>query len=426
MKNHETLKCMLTGMEIIDDGLILSNENSTEPSLLRTVYLNKKFKIKNDLPGLFKFSNWLPVNKVIDGSSAPLTYLSKHLGDSLKLKNLYLTFNGYWPERGIKMTTGSFKECEAYSVCARFPHEKTGKKLVIASAGNTAKAFIKVCSENNIPLVVVVPEQNKEEIWSSCKTSNCVKIILAAEDSDYSDAIKLAELICKNKNFQNEGGAKNVARRDGLGTTVLSAVNIIGEIPDYYYQAIGSGTGAIAAFEANLRLNESGNFSNKLMKQHLVQNFPFIPIYNAWKNGRNKIEISELDAKNNITNIDAKTLSNRNPPYSIKGGLYETLDATNGEMFSVSNEQIKNACTIFEKLEGIDICPEAGAAIAALIKNVENKIFEKDSIILVNITGGGKKRILKDFNVYFPKTDLIVRKSEFNDEIGNIILNLFD
>ena len=48
-----------------------------------------------------------------------------------------------------------------------------------------------------------------------------------------------------------------MARRDGMATTVL-AVTHIGRIPDYYFQAVGSGTGAIAAWEANLRLIEDG------------------------------------------------------------------------------------------------------------------------------------------------------------------------
>ncbi len=51
-----------------------------------------------------------------------------------------------------------------------------------------------------------------------------------------------------------------MARRDGMGTTVLSATTFIGRIPDYYFQAIGSGTGAIAAWEANLRFLQDGRF----------------------------------------------------------------------------------------------------------------------------------------------------------------------
>ena len=43
---------------------------------------------------------------------------------------------------------------------------------------------------------------------------------------------------------------------------ILSAVTTIGRIPDYYFQAVGSGTGAIAAWEANMRLIEDGRFGS--------------------------------------------------------------------------------------------------------------------------------------------------------------------
>ena len=43
--------------------------------------------------------------------------------------------------------------------------------------------------------------------------------------------------------YYPEGGARNAARRDGMGTTVLAAVEAAGEIPDHYFQAVGSGTG---------------------------------------------------------------------------------------------------------------------------------------------------------------------------------------
>ena len=47
-------------------------------------------------------------------------------------------------------------------------------------------------------------------------------------------------------NLMTEGGARNVARRDGMGTTVLEYARVTGEMPCHYLQAIGSGTGGIA------------------------------------------------------------------------------------------------------------------------------------------------------------------------------------
>ena len=39
----------------------------------------------------------------------------------------------------------------------------------------------------------------------------------------------------------------------------------------------------------------------------------------------------------------AKVLSNRKPPYSLKGGLYDALVATGGDMFLATNEEAMEA-----------------------------------------------------------------------------------
>ena len=56
---------------------------------------------------------------MLKGSCAPVTYKSSKLAAALGLKNLYITFNGYYPKIGAHMSTCSFKETEAYSVCGR-------------------------------------------------------------------------------------------------------------------------------------------------------------------------------------------------------------------------------------------------------------------------------------------------------------------
>ena len=133
------------------------------------------------------------------------------------------------------MTTCSFKETEAYSVCARID-ENEKRVLVVASAGNTARAFAKVCSDNRIPLLLSVPADNLDALWFDGPLDPCVKLICSEKGGDYFDAIHLSNLALKSDKFYAEGGAKNVARRDGMATTVLSAATIIGRIPDYYFQ----------------------------------------------------------------------------------------------------------------------------------------------------------------------------------------------
>src|SRR5690606_12709723 len=117
-------------------GWTLDAPIENEPTLIRAIYEKKQIDVKDDSWGLYKFADWLPVSRVLNGSSAPVTYKSEALAKVLGLKNLWITFSGYWPEKGVNMQTASFKETEAYSVCGRMTSNMK-KILVVASAGNT-------------------------------------------------------------------------------------------------------------------------------------------------------------------------------------------------------------------------------------------------------------------------------------------------
>ena len=58
-----TLKCVATGHEFDDAGWTLEYKSCTEPSLIRTIYAKKQLGVKDDSYGLYKFCDWLPVNK---------------------------------------------------------------------------------------------------------------------------------------------------------------------------------------------------------------------------------------------------------------------------------------------------------------------------------------------------------------------------
>ncbi len=411
MLNHENLMCLETGDRLPDDGVILANPRAEKPALLRTVYKNARLEVREDLPGIFRFSGWLPIARILKSDGRPITYKSFGLGDYLGLPNLFVTFSGYWPEIGASMRTGTFKECEAYAVCARHPAERG--TLVLASAGNTARAFMEACSENKIPAVIVVPEPYLGSLWTTRPLDPCVKIIAAGGGSDYFDAIRLSNAISGLGGFVNEGGAKNVARRDGMGTTVLSAATAIGAIPDCYFQAVGSGTGAIAAHEAALRLNASGQYERKTMRLCVSQNLPFTPISDAWaKKSRALGPMDDGEAQRQIEAIAAKVLSNRQPPYGITGGLYDALESSGGDVTPVTNAEIFSAQRLFEEQEGCDITPEAGAALASLLIQLKNGTLDRDAVVMLNVTGGGLKAVARDYRLIPAAADLVIPREE--------------
>jgi len=380
-------------------------------ALLRTVYHKRRLEPTGD-NNIWKFGQWLPTSGKLNTSGRSITYKSVGLSKELGLKELYISFNGYWPEMNAHFETCSFKELESPPTVQR-ALENGIKALVISSVGNTARAFAHAVtiSRTSLKLILVGLESSSDKLWLPEKPSNNIKLIYLKAGNDYSDAIALGERLSQTDGLSPEGGVRNIARRDGMGTLLLEAALTIGRAPQYYFQAIGSGAGGIAAWEASLRLQDSGQFvKTRLPQLHLSQNLPFVPMYNAWKAGRRFIipSVDMQHAKDNIVKIYADVLSNRNPAYSMKGGVYDALESTQGEMYAVTNDEAIAAASLFEDLEGIDIVPAAAVATASLLQAVECQSIGADEVVLLNITGGGEKRLTEDKQRYTIEPQLIV------------------
>lgn len=402
------LKCLECGKEIPDKYTSSCPENHF--SLLRADYKTKNFIIKNH-QNIWKFSEWLPVQGISDVISAPITYKSENFAREFNLKNLYISFNGYWKEKNANIKTCTFKELEAPATFQRL-HEKGNGKLVVASAGNTARAFAYIAILNNLPLILVVPKKNFDRLWLPIEPKNNIYLI-AVKDADYSDAINVAKNICSVKGFISEGGAKNIARRDGMGIVLLDAVRKMKKLPEHYFQAIGSGTGAIGVYEMSIRILKDGRFGNHIPKLQLSQNLPFAPMHFAWVAKRNKIipDLDMINSEKTISQMYSDVLSNRNPPYSIKGGVYDILNDTNGLVYGITKEEALIARKIYEETEGIDIVRPSAVAVASLIKAIESNNIDKNDSILLNITGGGVKRVKEEFGIHNIKPYNIIDKN---------------
>ncbi len=426
MPTEYSLVSVASGSRRADEGGWTLDFPNEAPSLIRAEYAQKKLKLRDDLGGLYRFADWLPIRRILEGSAAPVTYRSEGLGEELGLKNLWITFNGWWPEKGAGMQTGTFKECEAYSVCARMS-EDFGKILVVASAGNTARAFARVCSDNHIPLLLFVPEDNLNAMWFHTPLHDCVKLISPESGGDYFDAIHMSNMaVAGSGRFIAEGGVKNVARRDGMGTTVLSAATTIGRIPDFYFQAVGSGTGAIAAWEAAIRLEADGSYGPNRMKLMVSQNAPFVPMRDSWKADSREFLIADDDAaRSQVAEVNAKVLTNRRPPWSIPGGLYDALKAAGGEVFGASNEEASRAAERFLQLEGNDISPAAAVAVASLFQAVKEKSVSSEDCVMLNITGGGMERFKSENEIHIAEPSAVLKLDASDDEIVKVSESLF-
>ena len=198
------LVCTGCGTAYFDDRLKCETDNA----LLRANYRSKRLELKN-VPGMGRFHDWLPVNDLITTDSGPVTYRSTELAAELGLKNLYISFNGYWPEKGAFIKTCSFKELEAFPTLSK--SKNSGKSLVLASAGNTARAFAHVSAMTGVKVYIVVPGSGISRMWLPEEPTDSIRLIQMGENCDYTDSIHLAERLSALPGMQAEG-ARNVFR----------------------------------------------------------------------------------------------------------------------------------------------------------------------------------------------------------------------
>ncbi len=401
------LRCLQCNRIVEDHYTLGCHDNA----LLRTEYAKRTLTLKN-LPGIWQFHDWLPVSGSMGSGDAPVTYRSYGFAQELGLHNLYISFSGYLPERGAFIKTCSFKELESPATLQR-SIEHGNKTFVVSSAGNTARAFAQTASEVGLPLVIVIPVSCMNRLWITNDVPDNIRVI--AVDGDYYDAIMLGNRVGSIDGFRNEGGAKNVARRDGMGIVMLDAVLRMKTLPRHYFQAIGSGTGGIAAWEASIRLIRDGRFGDRMPHLHLAQSSPFAPIFNAWSGNRNVIAPEDVPAKSRIEETYTDILSNRNPPYGIKGGVADALSKTDGQVYAIENDEARDAKQRFEAAEGVDILRPAAIAVAALCRAVDTGAIDPDDTILLNITGGGLSRLKEDYSPNHLGADLVVDVNDLND-----------
>ncbi|MEU2790989.1 cysteate synthase [Streptomyces sp. NPDC007100] len=391
LERHYDLVCRACGHTMADDGLTLRCPGNHTPAFLRTRYHDREPAVSPESEGLYRYRRWLPVVRTLPGAGGTVVYRAEVLGRALGLGELWIAFNGYWPERGADLRTGTFKELEAYAVFGRLPERPP--VLVVPSVGNTAAAFASVFSRTEVECLLVVPDSGLHRFATVSDIAPTVRLV-SITGGDYDDAIELAERVSALPGFRAVGGAWNVARRDGLATVLLSAVEAMGELPEVYVQAVGSAVGAIAVHEAATRLIASGRYGTATPRLLMCQNEGVAPVHRLWHGGPEAHGPVDKEQRRAATGrVYADELVNQRPPYSLTGGIEEALRTSGGDVLRCPGEAARAATELFARTEGIDIEPAAAVAVTCLGRSVREGRVSSGARVLLNITGGGRARL---------------------------------
>ena len=91
-------------------------------------------------------------------------------------------------------------------------------------------------------------------------------------------------------------------------------------------------------------------------------------------------------------------------------------------MYGVANDAVYAGMELFQKTEGIDLVPASGVSVAVLKDAVRSGAIKKNETVLLNITGGGEKRLKQDKKTYtvVPK---FISKNITDNEIEELLCN---
>ena len=285
-----------------------------------------------------------------------------------------------WVKDEARNPTGSFK-ARGMAVAISMAKHLGARALSAPSAGNAAGALAAYGARAGLPVTVAMPEDTPAPFFSECElygaTVHRVKGTIA-------DAGK----------FLREHGPKGAFdvstlrepyRIEGKKTMAYELLEQMGgEVPDVVLYPTGGGTGLIGMWKAFDEMERLGWVAPGRRPRFVsVQAAGCAPVAKAFHEGAARTEP--------WPNPQTRAYGLRVP--SPLGGFIcvRALRETNGTAVTITDEETDRATRDLAARTGIDVCPEGGAAWAALATLRERGfVREADKVVVFN-TGTGLK-----------------------------------
>lgn len=367
---------------VFDSDAILHLCSCGAPLLVRYALkkIKKKFskkKLKNRPANLWRYRELLPVIKednitCLGEGMTPLLKL-KYLGPQLKMPNLFLKDERLLP-------TGTFKDRGA-AVGVSKAKELGIKVLAMPTNGNAGGSWATFSALAGIHAVIVMPKDapaiNRKEI---AITGASIYLV----DGLISDAADIVSQAVAEYDWYDASTLKEPYRIEGKKTMGLELVEQFSwQVPDVILYPTGGGVGIIGIYKALRELQELGWIDDKMPRLVAVQSTGCAPIVKAWKEKKNESVFWE----------NAKTIAfGITVPKALGDFLIlDSLYATNGCAIAVDDKKILKSQYLLASREGVFVCPEGAATLAAAIDLTNGGwIKPEDRVVLLN-TGSGLK-----------------------------------
>lgn len=279
-----------------------------------------------------------------------------------------------------RLPTGSFK-ARGLAMAVAMAKELGVKRMAMPTNGNAGAALAAYCSRAGIETFVFCPEDtpkvNVEEIaFQGAKTflangyiNDCGRLVgEGTEAMDWFDTSTLKEP------YRIEG-------KKTMGLELAEQLNW--DVPDVILYPTGGGTGLIGMWKAFSELEAIGWIGSKRPRMIAVQAEGCAPIVKAFDEGKRHAEPWQ----------DAETIAAGIRVPSAVGDflILDAIRESKGFAVAVSDEEINSAHKECAVKEGILLCPEGAATLAALTKELKSgRISSTEQVLLFNCATGLK------------------------------------
>jgi threonine synthase len=328
-------------------------------------------------PSLWRYHELLPVRSpasvvTLGEGMTPLLPLTR-LGSQLGMPHLLVKDEGVLP-------TGSFKARGAAVGIAR-ARELGATTVVLPTNGNAGGAWATYAARAGLEAVVVMPVSAPVLTRSECAIMGARLFLV---DGLISDAGTLVSRALKRFDWYDASTLKEPYRIEGKKTMGYEIAEQCGwDVPDVILYPTGGGVGIIGIWKALRELQQLGWIGERLPRLVAVQAEGCNPIVRAWQAGQ---------AESQFQSATRTIAFGINVPKALGDFLVlEAVRSTGGCAVSVSDEALLQAQALLARTEGLFVCPEGAATLAAAQQLREsNWLKEHERIVLLN-TGTGLK-----------------------------------
>ncbi|WP_232695589.1 threonine synthase [Brevibacillus daliensis] len=312
------------------------------------------------------YKEFLPINEktpklTLHEGNTPLIY-AENLSKEWDVE-LYVKYEGLNP-------TGSFKDRGMVMAVAKAVEEGS-KTIMCASTGNTSAAAAAYAARAGLRCIVLIPDGNIALGKLAQAIAYGAEVI--AVEGNFDEALQIVRDITAQEPITLVNSV-NPYRIEGQKTASFEICDVLGDAPDILAIPVGN-AGNITAYWKGFKEYQAAGRSSSLPRMFGFQAAGSAPLVKGYT----------------IENPETLATAIRIGNPASKDGALQALKESNGQIDSVTDEEILEAYQILAKNEGIFCEPASAASVAGVIKLHRAGKLEKGTTITCVLTGHGLK-----------------------------------